>query len=311
MTLMQEVVRISDQFLDRSNPDCIDRQGRLGSFSTLVMIAYAITAVAFVKMQEFEKTHPRVIHEFNVAFEYWAPPPDPAFKVVLPKPIDLVQPVNPETAPEPAPAAPPRVEKVTLPTMQAPVTAPQPHPTPPATRATTLSPPVSIATTNPVRLPQPQTAPLTQAPPTLPPSGAPVSGGPAASPLIPGTDPGAKTEYKAAGGPVQPVLTQSQLAGTANIAPYRKDMLVRIAQNWHPKKELKCMVLLAIAADGKLLSAEITKSTGSRKEDKAVLAAIESTTFMALPEWYKGDQLLFQIELEKTDMVLFDSQTAP
>jgi TonB family protein len=89
-----------------------------------------------------------------------------------------------------------------------------------------------------------------------------------------------------------------------NIAPYRKDLLVRLAQNWRPKKSYEnLIVLITIDHDGKLMGSEIFQSSGSKKADKEALQAVQATEFAPLPEWYKGETLTFKIELSKVESV--------
>lgn len=75
---------------------------------------------------------------------------------------------------------------------------------------------------------------------------------------------------------------------TGNIAPYRKDMLLRIAQNWHPRKRNETMTIqISIANDGKLLNVEVVKSSGDPVSDAQAVDAIKNTEFSKLPSWYK------------------------
>src|SRR5579883_1866978 len=105
MVAMTAIVRITDQFCDRSNPDSIDRQGKLGQVTALVMIFYSVIGMAFIKFEELEKSHRRAIYDPpEVTFEFTAPPLEPAFKVrEAPKPISLTegQKANPGTAAAP------------------------------------------------------------------------------------------------------------------------------------------------------------------------------------------------------------------
>jgi TonB family protein len=328
MTMMQEVVRITDRFMDRADPDSIDRQGKLGSVIVLVMIFYAIMGIAFVKMQEMEKKHPRIIHDVDVTFEFTAPPPDPTFKISeMPKPISLIQGENADPGSESAPK-PAESDKLSLPTPEAPETLPTPtqqQARPVPSKTTTVAPPVAVATTNmvkaapmnmPKQAPSAVKTPIAGAASAQQTSGAPVAGG---SPDgseggtgpggvgVGGTgsgegDPGAGKGFGTAGGDVLTSLPPTGARAMGNIAPYRKDLLLRIAQNWHPKKKNQsCTILITLDHDGKLLSDEILESTGSKKADKEALAAIESTEFASLPDWFKGDQLQFKIELAKVE----------
>src|SRR5262249_23142218 len=87
----------------------------------------------------------------------------------------------------------------------------------------------------------------------------------------------------------QPAYTRIELSprvrAMGNIAPYRKDMFVRIGQNWHPAQKNQSIIgIITLNHDGKLLSDEILQSSGNKKSDKEALAAIEATEFAALPD---------------------------
>lgn len=330
MVAMAEVVRITDRFCDRKNPESIDRQGKLTQVAALVMIFYIIMGIAFVKFQELEKKHPRIIHDVDVSFEFSAPPPDPIFKVSeMPKPISLTDGENANPGSEAAPK-PSQSDTVSLPTVQAPQTQATPtqvQAKPVASRTVTEAAPVAVTQTNTIKTSAaaqaaPKQAPSDTANPqmagvasTLPTSGSTQAGGtPDGQGGSTGTggegtggtgtgsgDPGAGTGFGLAGGQI---ATKLETTGRAmgNIAPYRKDMLIRIAQNWHPKrKNESIVVLVTIDHDGKLLADEILVSSGNKKSDKEALAAIEATEFGGLPDWYKGDQLQFKINLDKVE----------
>ncbi len=330
MVAMTEVVRITDRFCDRKNPESIDRQGRLGQVAILVFIFYAIMGIAFVKMQELEHKHPRIIHDVDVSFEFSAPPPEPTFKVSeMPKPISLTDGENANPGSEAAPTAA-QSDTVSLPSIQAPEvtkTQSQVQARPVASRIVTEAAPVAVVATNTIRTqapaPQkPKQAPSETSKPTIagvaatqPTSGAPIAGGtPDGEGGATGTggqgaggtgqgagDPGSGTGFGLAGGQIATKLENTGRA-MGNIAPYRKDMLIRIAQNWHPKtKNESIVVLVTIDHEGKLLSNEILTSSGNKKSDKEALEAIEETVFSELPDWYKGDQLQFKINLDKVE----------
>jgi TonB family protein len=78
-------------------------------------------------------------------------------------------------------------------------------------------------------------------------------------------------------------------------------MLERIVQNWHPKKAVSLIVLVTLNQEGHLVSSEIFQSSGSKKSDKEASAAVQQTEFAPLPDWYKGEQLTFKIELSKVE----------
>ncbi len=330
MVAMTEVVRITDRFCDRKNPESIDRQGKLGQVAILVFIFYAIMGIAFVKMQELERKHPRVIHDVDVSFEFTAPPPEPEFKVgEMPKPISLTDGENANPGSEAAPK-PAQSNTVSLPSIQAPEvsrTQSQVQARPVASRVVTEAAPVAVVSTNTIRTatraPQaPKQAPSLTTTPTIagvasnqPTSGSTVAGGtPDGQGGATGTggegaggtgqgagDPGSGTGFGLAGGQIATKLENTGRA-MGNIAPYRKDMLIRIAQNWHPKRKNESIVILVtIDHEGKLLANEILTSSGNKKSDREALAAIEETEFNALPDWYKGDQLQFKINLDKVE----------
>lgn len=166
-TMMQEVLRITDRFMDRKDPDSIDRQGRLINVVVVVVIFHIIMGIAFVKMQEYERQHPHTIYDTNVAFELAAPPPDPTFKVTskVPEPIALTEGENPNPGSAAAPK-PKETDKVTLPTVKAPEINPLPTPEtarPVVARETTVAPPVAVTKMTDVKaapMQKPKTSPL-------------------------------------------------------------------------------------------------------------------------------------------------------
>jgi hypothetical protein len=87
--------------------------------------------------------------------------------------------------------------------------------------------------------------------------------------------------------------------GYGNIAPYRKELLRRLASNWHPKaKKCELELLLDIAPDGRLLNV-FPVPTAATAETAAALQAARKTKYAPLPNWYKGKHLMFQIRFEK------------
>lgn len=329
MVAMAEVVRITDRFCDRKNPESIDRQGKLGQVVVLVMIFYVIMGIAFVKMQELEKKKPRIIHDVDVAFELYAPPPEPTFRVgEVPKPISLSEGENANPGSEAAPK-PAQTDAVSLPSIAAPETLKQQtqvQAKPVASHVVTEAAPVAVTSTNMIKSIVPAAAKPKQAPSdtknpnvagvlsTAPTSGSAMAGGtPDSQGGGVGTggegtggtgtgsgDAGSGSGTGIAGGQIATKVEGTRAMG--NIAPYRKDMLIRIAQNWHPKrKNESIIVLVTIDHEGKLLADEILESSGNKRSDKEALAAIEGTEFAPLPDWYKGDQLQFKINLDKVE----------
>jgi TonB family protein len=115
---------------------------------------------------------------------------------------------------------------------------------------------------------------------------------------------GAGTGEGPAGGMIATRLPASIAISKGNIAPYRKKILTLIAQNWHPLKACgELVVLLNIARDGELLSAEIFQSSGNKKIDASALEAARITQYDPLPDWYKGENLNFKVELSKVEQL--------
>ena len=85
-----------------------------------------------------------------------------------------------------------------------------------------------------------------------------------------------------------------------DIGPYRRDVLKRIAQNWHPKQSNKSVTIeIKLDKSGKLLESKIVKSSGDKDEDKLVLDTLKTTEFSAPPD-FAQDPLTFKIDLNKT-----------
>lgn len=85
-----------------------------------------------------------------------------------------------------------------------------------------------------------------------------------------------------------------------NIAPYRKDLLLRISEHWTASSANEnIVVLITLDKDGKLLAVDVLESSGKKRFDEKALAAIKTTIFPRLPDWYKGSQLVFKIDMAK------------
>ena len=329
ITFMKEVVKISDRFFDRRDPDSIDRQGQLNQVLVVVVIFHAIMGIAFVNMEQYERKHPHIIRDVDVSFEFSAPPPVPNFRVgEVPKAITLTEGENPDSG-SASSAKPSEADTVALPTPKAAETLPVPTPEqarPVVSRNTTIAPPVAITTNQsikgaPVRAPK--TAPKSSSSPSENAgalsqsiaSGAPrAGGGPEGKEGGVGEggegtggsgrgegDPGTGSGYGAVGGELATRLGGGNRA-MGNIAPYRRDLLMRIAASWHPKHKNETMtVQIQVGRDGQVLSVDVVESSGNKRADKEAMAAIEATEFAPLPDWYKGDQLTFKIDLAKVE----------
>lgn len=288
--------------------------------------------VAFVKLQEWDLAHPHVIHDVDVTFEFTPPPPPPPIPKRMSKTISLTAGDNANPGSEAAPK-PLSSENVNLPSLKAPQILPTPTMVParpiPSHR-TTVAPPVALTPTNVIKAPlgvtPPKESPATTPPPpiagttaTQPVSGSPTqTGAPGTANAGIGTggqgaggtgtgqgDQGAGTGEGTAGGvPIATRLPSTVTRAMGNIAPYRKDLLMRLAQNWHPKRNYENIILLlTINHDGNLLSSEIFQSSGNKKADKEALTAAQATEYGPLPDWYKGEHLTFKIELSKVEAI--------
>lgn len=95
--------------------------------------------------------------------------------------------------------------------------------------------------------------------------------------------------------------TESRPRHSGNIAPYRQELIRHISV--HLPRELNPLdgevVQLVIGKDGSVVSTQIIESAGNKRKDAKITAALQEMHFAPLPEWYRGEQLTFRIELEK------------
>gem|GEM_PF-1868127 len=332
LSMMQEAVRITDRFYGVRDTETIERQGRLQNAIVLVFIFHMIMVVAFIKLQEFEVAHPRIVRDVDVSFEFTPPPPEPPPKPLeLPRSLSLTAGENPNPGSEAAPT-PLKAATQSMPSLEAPRTMPTPTQVtaaPVPSHRTTVAAPVAVTATNVIKAKVGQVAPReAPKPPPTPmamaaaPSNQPLSGtqtpggapganeggtgaggqGQGGTGVGQGTD-GAGTGDGAAGG--QQIATRLPTTATQamfNIAPYRKDLLARLAKNWHPKKSFEnLIVLITLDHDGHLVGSEIFQSSGNRKADKEALDAVEATEFAPLPDVLKRDTLTFKIQMSKVE----------
>jgi TonB family protein len=113
----------------------------------------------------------------------------------------------------------------------------------------------------------------------------------------------AGTDALPAGGAIVTRLPTPPGRPRGNLAPYRKQVLTRIAQNWHPKRQVTLVVLITIGRDGTLLGAEIYEKSGNPKADAEALAAVRATEYPPLPDWVEQESVPFKIELSKVEAV--------
>lgn len=326
ITFMQEVVKIADRFFDRKDPDSIDRQGQLNQVLVIVVIFHAIMGISFVKMEEYERKHPRQITEVNVAFEFNLPPVIPAIKLPqMPPPMGLTEGENPFLAGSADANRKKPSKKVSIEAIKADETNDVHQRAEPArmpiSHETTQLPPVAVTQITPIKSePRPLPASATNntesqidgSNSTAPASGANYDasapdegksnsigkGGPGAggSGEQNGTDGPGSSSGNIEGTKISTTLPSSHRA-MLNIAPYRKKLLMQIGANWHPTRRVDVAVRFEVAKDGTAFNAEIVESSHNRKLDAEALAFIEGMTFPPLPEAYQGESLPFEIDL--------------
>jgi hypothetical protein len=317
MVASAEVVRICDRFVYCPRDSALD-QNNLPRIALLLLIAYAVLAIAFVQFASLERKQPRVINDVDVAFELDPPKVPPRPEPPKPDDTQTMDQSNGGAKPASAPAA-----RIATPAIQAPKVADNnnvsaapldakeqaSHPMNPDTPAEQK--PLALAAL-PTQAPNSPPSPMTGAENTAQTSGATVAGGnPNGSGTGIGTTDGAggvgtgnagNGTGSGAPGEGGPGNIQGAVRnGQGNIAPYRRDMLVRISQNWHPQKRNLSLVLeIKLAHDGTLVSSQVVESA-DKDSDEQALAAIASTAFAPLPDWYRGETLLFKVHMDKVE----------
>lgn len=324
MILMAEVVRISDRFIDRRNPDSLDRQERLLSCMVLVSIFYAIMSIAFVRLSSLE--HPVYRHHSDpdVAFELSVPPPEPVFQANVPPPTALT-PGAEASGGRALPAqtsTPPKT-----PALAARVVPPLENHNIAVGRAIKEEAPISVVSTNLIKR-------SVAAIPTPPPAVSATEGGIAtaralatktSTPEKPGSasdntqqlvnSPGSEKsgthsglgrgEQEQISGGVEisksiPVARVAQ----GNITPYTNALILHIAERWRPTKKDEHVVLtLIIDKTGQLIDATVLESGGAQV-DRRALKAVRAATFDPLPAWFKGEDLTFNVTLDRAELLM-------
>lgn len=111
----------------------------------------------------------------------------------------------------------------------------------------------------------------------------------------------------------RPIRVQAQRK-MGNIAPYREDVLSKIADFWHPENPHSILLLLTLSPEGVLLDRSILESSGLGAIDDEALAAVSKVRYSPLPLWYKADRLYFKIHLglstEDTDAPSAEGRSA-
>lgn len=323
--MMNEAIRISDRFNGRDNFDSIDRQGRLMSVTALVIILHAITGVALVKMEEYHATRSRHVVPVDIAFEK-----EMVAKLLSPVSAPVPQPAALSDGHTDSPGG----ASASVRAASSKATLPQPRANevsdfvaPKAASAKLLERKVDLAPITAVRKQSEQLIQkISKAPSegnetgalsTLPASGAPIDSGETKGIVdgssdgktgngAGGTGPGLSnigdgSDDGLAGGVVPLALQNRTEAGPArrDIAPYKNALVEKLARNWKARSGANPLtVTILLGRDGELIDCQILRSSGDKKVDKSALKAVEATTFDPLPDWFKGDSLLFRIEME-------------
>ncbi len=321
---MSFVLRICDRLFDKNSPECIDRQGQITQATVLVLIFHLIMATAFLKMQEYELKHHKVTrNSINISFsleDFSAPKLQlKEAEVTQPQPLSLLAGKTKDPGSGTGPAC--RAEKVSVPIPQSAQRDDNPRPDPMRSRElknTRLVEANKTANDSTFASSSKQNS-ANNGSHTAdnvmihPGSGVPIESGnvmqqgDAVGGVGIGTDgngPAAegagdgKTQAPVGSIPLSLKAKEPMLKAMGAIGPYHRALMQQIAEAWKPaQRGLSLTVNLLIARDGTLLSSSIVSSSGNRRADNQAIATIESLTFRPLPEWFKGEDLLFQIDL--------------
>lgn len=315
----RDVIRIADRWFDRAHPDSFDRQSRLQSCMVLVAIFHVVMSIACMKIDEYErKRAPRIVSQpTDLCFELMVAPPEFKAKPLAPRvpnPVTLIPSKENNTggksgakAGNDKDAALVKNDESNIAEIKKLLLAPLE-----STKQTHLvqAPPTDI--------PSMQTRKLIASLPPVQSISQGISSDPLSDPSergaqdagagqldegsgdnegFSGTMSGGGANDEPPGGIVN--KTAGGVVSTGNIAPYHKDMLIRISREWDPttKKAVGVVLLVDIANDGSLISVEVVDGSGSRKIDRGAVEAVERTAFAPFPEWCKRKHLRFRIDL--------------
>jgi protein TonB len=308
-------VRIADRFLGRHSKNSIARSGFLTPVLIVVSAIYICLLAYFIHI-EHKLERKRKIVISNLIVQFIAPEPPK----VAESPEPMVGNGNSGSTGKPQLGSPPPQVKIERKT--APVVAVATKP--PVIKA--VNPPAAKVISQPKvsDVPKPAVKPVEENKPnpgtasqgiptpaaTSPQVGAAQVGNATEGNTV-GTGTGAGSQPGAGGDSnngkgtsVAMALPHAAVTGTAmgNIAPYRRDMLMRLAENWHPKKlQGNIVVVITLSSSGQLLNAEILNSSGDEKLDQYALDTVNKTAFAPLPNWFTGSQLRLRVELARVE----------
>lgn len=310
MYAMHDVLRLVSRYLDNSNPEALDRQGKLTHCLVLVAIFHLVMCIYTVKMEQVERAHPRIIHDVDIQFTLQVAPPEriieqPKSVQAIPEP-SLVPMTGSITGGGATQANGKKVAesaKGNSVTEDQTLRVPDSYPVP-------VQPPVLTQSPNQVKAP-------TTARSEQPKDSSGIKGkedGEANNDKIAGSEVtvgdedkgkiGSKngtgsTDREGSGADendlqLEPVAVEPPTSTTAlgNISPYRKRMLMALAQNWQPNKYAELQVIVVLNQDGSVQQYSVIKAS-SKKAVAEFKRALETTEFPPLPDWYKGDKLSF------------------
>lgn len=98
---------------------------------------------------------------------------------------------------------------------------------------------------------------------------------------------------------------------SACVKSYKEDLKNRLAMNWTSvsSKNLP-VILITIDHSGNLVETALFESTDDQKIDKAALYAATITEYAPLPDWYKGHQITFKINMSSIQLLKNESMNS-
>jgi len=148
---------LASGFLEHVDSDLIERQSHLTNCLLVVFVAHMSLIIGFLGFQHYESSHPRMVPDLGVIYEFSLPPPDPTIPLTRSIPPPRPDPGEALTAgrgPAPVPLnelqpagelQPPRESAGTAaPALPRQAAAQQPHPP----HREVVAPPVSVTPTN-------------------------------------------------------------------------------------------------------------------------------------------------------------------
>lgn len=315
---MQEVLRISDRYLSDSG------SGYFKQVMVLVLIFHMIMGACFLRMQEYEKAHPRPAYNVDVSFlAAELPRSFDLEKSIEPPPISITDGDNPNPGGEKGSKA--HNDKLSVVSFKEKQEADEQK----QHSAQTLDPisetrqgPVSINTFKQSKVDISNRNAKSQgsisdgsttqqnAGGSFVKGGSPLTDGSSNGEFLTGNgESGNGTGPSNAGNGGESGNQGDKLqisrnvetvrGGMGNISPYRMEVLKNLTRSWHPTRKMRdsVTILFQIGRDGTPFDAQVVSSCGNEKMDAEAIAAAEKTTFPPLPDWYKGEALTFQIDM--------------